>query len=118
MLTSITMAILVAGIVALAIGYGGIYPNFKWENISQVSTGFGAISYMLTSIVFVAVVVVLEAGPVYVLFMAGIKGTTISFYQWLYIVLSFLGVLIFGVVAVILPIKKGIKSLELYEWGI
>ena len=114
-LSSVTMFLAVFGIVALGIGFGALYPNFRYENIAQVATGYGAVMYMIISSLFIAIVIVLEAGPVYVIFMANLRGVAISSFQWLFIVPSFLAVLLLSVFVVYQPMKMGLEALSRYE---
>jgi len=114
-LSSITIGFMTFGIVALGIGFGAIYPKFKHENIGQVSTGFGGFLYMIISSLFIGSVVILEAGPVYILFMSQVKGSVISPIQWLFIVLSFSAVIAINSVAIFRPMKIGLNALQEYE---
>jgi ABC-2 type transport system permease protein len=114
-LSSATMFMAIFGIVALGIGIGALYPNFKFENIAQVSTGFGGVIYMIISATFVGAIIVLEAGPVFIIFMAGVRDRAISAPQWLFIISSFLGVLALITVTIYKPMKMGIKALMEYE---
>ncbi|HIJ58967.1 MAG TPA: hypothetical protein HPP41_04820, partial [Deltaproteobacteria bacterium] len=114
-LSSITIGFMTFGIVALGIGFGAIYPKFKHENIGQVSTGFGGFLYMIISSLFIGSVVILEAGPVYILFMSQVRGSVISPIQWLFIVLSFSAVIVINVVAIFRPMKIGLNALREYE---
>jgi hypothetical protein len=101
--------------VGLGIGLGAMYPNFGHQNIAQVSTGFGGVMYMMVASLFIALVVVLEAGPAYIVFMAHIKGRGITGLQWLYIALSFIAVLAINFLATFRPMKMGLRALEAYE---
>jgi ABC-2 type transport system permease protein len=114
-LSSVTIFFLVFGIVALGVGLGAVYPNFKHENIAQVATSFGGMIYMITSSVFIAVVIVLEAGPVYTILAAQFRGDAITQLQWLWIVSSFIAVVILLAVAVRKPMAAGLRSLRSYE---
>jgi len=114
-LSSFTMFFVVFGIVALGVGMGAMYPNFNHQNIAQVATGFGGLMFMILSAAFVAVIVVLEAGPVYVLVMADLRGTPVAFWQWVFIVLSFSAVLLIIGAAVYQPMKMGLKALSEQE---
>jgi ABC-2 type transport system permease protein len=109
------MFFLTFSIVSLAMGFGAVYPRFKHENIAQVSMGFGGLSYMITSAVLTAVVILIEAWPVYVIFMAQKKGFAISTGQWIFIVTSFATALAILTVAVFKPMKTGFEALERYE---
>ncbi len=109
------MFLMVMWIVALGMGFGAMYPNFKHENIAQVSTGFGGALYMIVTSLFIAVVIVLEAGPVYILFMSNAKGIPVAAYQWVFIIVSFLAALAINVFAVFKPMRMGERALEEYE---
>jgi len=114
-LSSGTMFLGVFGIVALGVGMGAMFPNFKHQNIAQVATGFGGVMFMMLSAAFVALIVVLEAGPVYVLVMAELRGVPVTSWQWVLIVSSFLAVLVIMILAVFKPMKMGLKTLSQYE---
>jgi ABC-2 type transport system permease protein len=114
-LSSVTMFLAVFGIVALGVGMGAMYPNFSHQNIAQVATGFGGLMFMILSAAFVALIVVLEAGPVYVVVMADLRGVPVAGWQWLLIVLSFSAVLFVMAAAVYKPMKMGLKALSAHE---
>lgn len=114
-LSSLTMGFMSFGIVALAVGLGAAYPRFRYENISQVATGFGGVVYMIMSTLFIGVVIVLEAGPVYILFMADMHERPISLLQLAFIIGSFAAVLVVNVIAIYKPMKMGLRALEAYE---
>jgi ABC-2 type transport system permease protein len=114
-LSSLTMFLAVFGIVALGIGFGAMYPNFKYENISQVAMGFGGLMYMMFSAIFIGIVIVLEAGPVYMIFMANLRGNAITGFQWLLIAPAFLLVLFINFLAVYKPMKMGLEALVRFE---
>ena len=106
-----TMFFAVFGIVALGIGFGALYPKFNYENIAQVSTGFGGMMFMIFSAIFLGVVIVLEAGPVYIIFMANVKGSPIKAMQWLFIVPSFIMVFLVNAFVVYKSMKMGLNAL-------
>ena len=110
-LSTMTMFLVVFGIVALGIGFGALYPRFNYENIAQVATGFGGLMYMIFCALFMAAVIVLEAGPVYIIFTSNVKGESISGTQWLLIIPSFLMVLSIIAFTVYKPMKMGLKAL-------
>ena len=114
-LSSVTMFLAIFGIVALGIGFGALYPKFKDENIAQVSTGFGGVMYMIISAIFMGAIIVLEAGPVLIIFMAGVRDCAITGLQWLFIIPSFAAVLVLVALAIHQPMKMGIKALTQYE---
>ncbi len=114
-LSTVTMFFLVFGIVALGVGLGAVYPNFGHENIAQVATGFGGLIYMIISSVFIALIIMLEAGPVYAILSAHFKGEAITHLQWIWIAGSFILVIFLNVFAVQRPMAAGLKALSGYE---
>jgi ABC-2 type transport system permease protein len=114
-LSAATIFFMTFGITGLGVGLGAIYPRFRVENVSQIATGLGGIIYMIYSLLFVGSVVLLEAWPVYLLFMAKLGRSIISPYQWAQIGLSFAAILILNVLTVVIPMNMGQKRLSQYE---
>jgi ABC-2 type transport system permease protein len=111
----VTVLLMTFGITALGIGLGAIFPRFKHENVAQIPTGFGGIVYMLLTMLFIGLVVVLEAWPVYRVFTALAFGGRISPSGWAFILLSLLLVIAVNVLAVLLPLKIGLQRLNQRE---
>ena len=114
-LSTVTMFFAVFGIIAMGIGFGAIYPRFKYENISQVSTGFGGLMYMIFSVLFMAIIILLEVEPVRIFFMADMNWEKITAFQWLWIVLAFLSVFLIICFTILMSMKLGMKAIEEYE---
>ena len=111
-LSTATVMLMVPGIVALGVGLGAMYPDFKSENPAQAVTSFGGLLFMLFSAGFIGFVIVLEAGPVYTFFMAGVRGHAMSFMQWLWLIGSFALVLLLCLLTVMVPMRLGINNLR------
>ena len=114
-LSVVTMLLAVFGIVGLGIGFGALYPNFNFQNVAQVSTGFGGLMFMICSALYIAVTISLEAGPVYLISMSDLKSATLSDLEWLFIIVSFLGVVVLNLFVVYQPMKMGLKALTNLE---
>ncbi len=110
-LSTLTIALLVPGIVSLALGLGAAYPDFRAENPAQATTSMGGLIFMVMSAVFIVLVVVLEAGPAYQVFLADIAGRQLSAVNWLGIVVSFGVVIAISLLATALPLKYGARRL-------
>ncbi|OGW39292.1 MAG: hypothetical protein A2010_18675 [Nitrospirae bacterium GWD2_57_9] len=108
----VTVFCMTFGITSLGIGLGAVFPRFKYENVAQIPTGFGGIVYMLTAMLFIGVVIVLEAWPVYRIFTSQTFGSGIPLSGWGLIVLSSVLVLAVNVLALVLPMKIGLKRLK------
>ncbi len=111
-LSVVTVFLMVPGVVALGVGLGGAYPDFQSENPAQSVTSFGGLLFMLLAAGFIAAVIVLEAGPVYAVFMAGFHGRSLSGLQWVWLVVSFTLVVLLCILAVILPMRLGERRLR------
>lgn len=107
-----TVFFMVPGIVSMGVGFGAAYPDFQSENPAQSVTSFGGLLYMILCAGFIAVIVVLEAGPVYSVFMAGLRGTGLSLLQWVWLIGSFSLVFLLCVLAVVVPMRWGERRLS------
>jgi len=74
-------------------------------------TSFGGLLFMIISTSFAELVVILEAGPVYLVLTASLRGTSFGPLSWLWVGVSLTAVLILSVLAVILPMRYGTCSL-------
>lgn len=111
-LSIITVFFLVPGIVALGIGLGAAYPDFKAENPTQTVTSFGGLIFMIVCAGYIGLVILIEAGPVYYLFMADIRGKTLSSAIWLWTIGSFAIALVGSLLAIALPMRFGESRLS------
>ena len=111
-LSTLTVFFTVPGIVAMGVGLGAAYPDFKAENPTQTITSFGGLVFMIFCAGYIGLVVLIEAGPVYNLFMAGIRSKVISLSAWIWIFGSFILVLILSVLATSLPMRFGERRLS------
>jgi ABC-2 type transport system permease protein len=114
-LSVITLFLMTPGIISLGIGLGAAYPDFTSENPAQTVTGFGGLMFMIYSAGFIGIVTILQAGPVYSIFMADIRHNPLSFYQWVWILLSFAIVILVCGLALVLPMRFGISRLSIFS---
>jgi ABC-2 type transport system permease protein len=108
-----TIFCLVPAVVAMAIGLGAIYPDFKSENPALSVTSFGGLLFMLCCFGLIILVIILEAGPVYYLFMAMMRSQNLSVLQIIWTVISFALVLFLCTIATLYPMRMGEKSLQI-----
>lgn len=102
---------MVPGVVALGVGLGAAFPDFKAENPTQTVTGYGGVLYMILCAGFIVSVIVLEAGPVYAIFMADLKGRALSTGQQVWSVVSFCLCGVLCLLAFVLPMTFGARRL-------
>jgi ABC-2 type transport system permease protein len=112
-LSATTIFFLVPAVVAMAIGLGSVYPDFKSENPALSVTSFGGLLFMLCCFGLIILVIILEAGPVYYLFMAMMRSQNLSVLQIIWTVISFALVLFLCTIATLYPMRMGEKSLQI-----
>ena len=113
-LSVVTVFLVVPGIVAMGIGLGAAYPDFKAENPTQTVTSFGGLVFMILCAGFIGAVIMLESGPVYTIFMAEFRGEVLSRLEWFWTIISFSIVVIISLLALIIPMRFGAKRLSDY----
>ncbi len=111
-LSIITIFCLVPAIVAMAIGLGARYPDFKSENPAMAATSFGGLLFMLCSFALIAAVIIIEAGPVYYTFMADVHGRNLSLMHVVRLIASFSFAFLLCIFAVFYPMHIGEKHLS------
>ncbi len=102
-----TILFVVPAVVSLGIGLGAAFPDFNSENPAQSVTSFGGLIFMFISAGYIMAVVVIEAGPVYRVFMAGVLGNGLRATDWLWIFVSFGSILLLTAAAIFYPMKYG-----------
>jgi ABC-2 type transport system permease protein len=102
----------VPGIVALGIGLGAAYPDFKAENPAQTVTSFGGLVFMIACAAYIGLVLLLEAGPVYRIVMAGLHGRPLSAALWAWTAAAFGLAFVLSILAVLLPLRFGLRRLS------
>lgn len=112
-LSTITIFCLVPAVVGMAVGLGAVYADFKSENPAQTVTSFGGLLFMVLCFCLIAAVIILEAGPVYSIFMADLRGQNISLFQFIWAAISFGFAFFFCVLSAFYPIYRGEKKLPI-----
>ncbi len=111
-LSTITVFFIVPGVVSMGVGFGAAYPDFKTENPTQTVTSFGGLIFMIVCAGYIGTVIVVEAGPVYNLFMADIRGRALTLFEWIWIFGSFALAFILSLLAIALPMRFGENKLR------
>ena len=114
-LSTVTVLFMAFGLTSLSVGFGAMYPRFRYENVAQIPNGFGGLMYMMCSVLFVGAIVVLEALPVHLLVTAAFQGRELAGFDWLRIALSFFLILLAGACVFIVPMRAGLRRLEEME---
>ena len=110
-LSVINVCLMVPGIVSLGVGMGAVFADFKSENPAQTLSSHGGFLFMVFSVLFIGTVIIIEAGPVYSIFMARFHGRDLSIWSVIWNTAWF--ILAGGICAgvLILPMKLGKKHI-------
>jgi len=100
---------------ALALSFGALYPQFGTENAAQIPTSFGGLVYMMSSLSLLALIIMIEAGPVTAYlrdqrYAEQPIGITVP------LVTAGVVVVLICVAATIIPLRLGLRRIEMMEW--
>jgi len=110
-----TILLLTLAIAALALGFGALYPQFDTENAAQIPTSFGGLVFMMTTVALLAVVIVLEASPVYA-YLQATRNDEVLHILTPQFLLPLAGVVVVCGIAIALPLRIGLKRMEEFEF--
>ena len=109
-----TIVLLTLTISAMALGFGALYPQFETENAAQIPTSYGGLVFMMTTIALLALVIVIEAIPVYGYLQARFQGTPVGIS--LPMVGAFGAVVAICVSATATSLWVGLRKMESFEF--
>jgi len=112
--SAIHIAIMVTGLVSLGIGIGTLYPNFKYENVAQIPMGYGGFIYMVLSLLYVGISVLISAVPIYTFFKISLNMPVPS-YQVLLSVVCIISLIILHSAVIYHFFRLGEKAFENLE---
>ena len=113
-ISTVTIFIMTFGLTGLGIGMGAIYPKFINENPAQIAMSTGGILYMIFSLLYIGVIVALEAWPYIYFFQRVFRGEDFSGGRfWLYATFGLITLI--SAIVTILPLYLGIRRLRRFE---
>jgi ABC-2 type transport system permease protein len=110
----VTMVLFTLAASALALSFGALYPRFDTENAAQIPTSFGGLVYMMTSVLLLALIIMLEAPAVATEIHAEQSGTAVRWGAELLVPLVAGVVLCFA--ATLLPLRLALANMERFEF--
>jgi len=99
-------------VLAMALGFGAIYADFKAENRAAALGGIGAIFFLFTAIAFEMAVIFLGGAPVFRVMRSWLRKGIMPIEEVLTLIVWILVSLFISLFLGIFFIKKGIKKLE------
>lgn len=113
---AIVIVILALGLSGLSVGLGACLPNFRETDPSKIAVGFGGTLNLVAGLLLLVVVVFLMALPIHIVY-ANSPDAPLGVEQvppWLW--WSYLCGALVGLLAVLLPLRLGIRQLRRMEF--
>jgi ABC-2 type transport system permease protein len=108
----ITGLIITWTVIAMALGFGAIYADFKAENRAVALGGIGAILFLFTAITFELAVIFLGGGPVYRLMRVWLRTGLLPLHDLLTLIGWIFASIAISLFLALFFIRKGIRKLE------
>jgi ABC-2 type transport system permease protein len=110
---SVTTGLLITWtVLAMALGFGAIYADFKAENRAAALGGIGAILFLFTAIAFEMAIIFLGGSPVYKVMRGWLRHGIMPFDDLLILIGWILASVSLSLFLSFFFIRKGIKKLE------
>jgi ABC-2 type transport system permease protein len=104
-LSLVSIIMITFAIASLALGFGAAFPRFETDNAAEISTGFGGLVFMMSSIAYLGAVVMLQAWPVYSVLDARARGQVLSGAQVGGLILGLGSALAISLLVIVLPLR-------------
>jgi ABC-2 type transport system permease protein len=110
-----TIVLYTMAVSALALSFGALYPQFGSENAAQIPTSFGGLVYMMSGLCLLAVIIVIEAGPV-TDYLRDQRYAEQPMGMTAELVVSGAAVVLICMAATVISLRLGLRRIELMEW--
>jgi ABC-2 type transport system permease protein len=110
-----TIVLYTLAVSALALSFGALYPQFGTENAAQIPTSFGGLVYMMSSLCLLALIIVIEAGPV-TAYLRDQRYAEQPVGITPYLVMSGAVVVLVCAAATTISLRLGLRRIEMMEW--
>ncbi len=97
---------------AMALGFGAIFPNLETENPAEIPTSFGGLLFMMASVAYLALIVILCGWPVYRFLLGRLQGAESGMTELWPIIGGLGGALLLTVAIVWASLGAGIRRFE------
>ena len=114
-LSLVTITVMTFAIAAMALGFGALFPRFDTQNAADIPTGFGGLLFMMTAIGYLAVVIVLEAWPVYAVLQARLNDEPLTTGAVVWLVAGLTGAAALSAAAIWLPLRAAVRRIATLE---
>jgi ABC-2 type transport system permease protein len=109
-----TIILLTLAIGAMALAFGALYPQFETENAAQIPTSFGGLVFMMATIGLLAVVIVIEAIPVFRYLQDAFQGRPLRVTPLMVGAFALTAAVCLG--ATVVPLRLALRRMERFEF--
>ncbi len=99
-------------LVGLAAGMGAQFPRFSAENVTQVASSYGGISFMILAVLFILIEIALLAWPSSIYLWHQFQDVPMALRHYLQMAVAFSAALTICAATFWLPMRKGVRALE------
>ena len=111
-LSLVSITVMTFAIGALALGFGAMFPRFETENSAEISTGFGGLMFMMTSVTYLGLMVMLQAWPVYSVLEARYRERPLTGGHLTGLAIGLGLSLALSIAAIIIPLRIAVQRIE------
>jgi ABC-2 type transport system permease protein len=111
----VTVVVLAAGLSGLSVGLGACMPNFRESDPSKIAVGFGGTLNLVVCLGFLLVILGFMAAPWHLFMAAASEGPPSPLMLPVVVFTAAVG-MIFGAMAVLVPLRAGVKALQKMEF--
>lgn len=111
-LSVVTIFLMTCSLTGLGVGLGAMFPRFQYENIAETAVSPGGILYMVLSLGFVGLTVVLAARPLYVHLARRFLYQSVGGIE---VYLCYVAIALLCLLTTLLPLRLGRQALERLE---
>ncbi len=112
-LSVLTIFFISLAITGFGVGLGAAYPNFKAENQAKTAGSLAGILYMLISLLYIGVVLVIESWPVYLYFSKPFHPDRSE--RYFFVGLAYFAVVLISLLFAVIPVWIGHRRLNDHE---
>jgi ABC-2 type transport system permease protein len=106
-LTTVTMVAMTFALTALALGMGALFPNYETENAAEIPTSYGGLLFMMGAVLYLGVIVLLEAWSVWWVLSAEARGVQAP---WVVVAVALTVAAAVTALTIWLPLRAGARS--------
>ena len=100
-----SITVITFAIASLALGLGAIFPRFGTENAAQIPTSFGGLVFMMSAIAYLALVIALQARPIYAILYARARDLPVTQAHYTGLAIALAVALLVSAVAIVAPLR-------------